>query len=76
MRPLLFLGAIGIAGAACSAREPREKPHAVVMRAEAPFAIGDAHGSASFDGAGWRVVLGWRSERARTFVAVALAHHA
>jgi hypothetical protein len=85
MRASLLAGALLLAAAAgstaqgapeCSAPD-HESGHrsAVVIRAGAPFALGDRTGDAAFRGACWKVAAGWVSEEKKgtTRVAIAIA---
>ena len=81
MRASLLAGALLVAAAAGTAQgapEDGARRHhrsAVVIRAGAPFAIGEGHGDVAFRVACWKVAAGWSSgeKREGTRVAIAVA---
>ncbi len=76
MRPILLIGALLLAAAAASSDgdecDARHKS-ALVVRAGAPWSLGDGHGDASFRASCWKVSAGWASDATATRVALAIA---
>jgi hypothetical protein len=74
MRAIVVVGALALAlGVAWRAEAVAPASHATSIDATAPLSLGPARGSIVLRGDGWRARLRWRSDGARTSVAVGIA---